>query len=86
MREILEQYWYGILGATVAVVGLWVLFRPTTSERPRIVGFMFFGPFWPLINGYLTRRGGFTRRELIGWGIVLLVIILAIIFGPRRGL
>jgi hypothetical protein len=86
LSEIFVEYWYAIVGALIAVVALWFLFRPGTAKRPRILGWMMFGPFWPLIDGYLTRRGGFTRRELIGWAIVLLVMVLAAIFAPRRGI
>ena len=57
MSEIFVEYWYAIVGALVAVVALWFLFRPGTAERPRIMGYMMFGPLWPLIDGTPYRVG-----------------------------
>lgn len=88
MTEFFSQYWYAIVGAVVGAWGLgilWMLARPGGAERHRVAGFLMLDPFWPFVGGYLSRRGGLTRRELIGWAVVILVMILAFIFGPRRG-
>lgn len=61
----------------------WLLTRARSTERPQFAGFLMFGPLWPTINGYFSRRGSLTRRELWGWGVVAIIIVLAVIFGPR---
>jgi hypothetical protein len=45
---------------------------------------------WPLLIDWLRKdpkRPGtfFTKRELIGWAVVLLIVVLAIIINPARG-
>ena len=45
---------------------------------------------WPLLFDWLQKdpkRAGvlFTKRELIGWGLVLLLVVVAIIINPARG-
>jgi hypothetical protein len=88
MDEFFSRYWYAIVGTILGALGigmLWVLSRPGGAERHRLIGFLTFGPFWPFVGGYFSRRGGLTRGEVIGWAAVLVVMVLAIIFGLRHG-
>lgn len=88
MPQFFVEYWYAIVGVVLGALGigmLWVLSRPGGAERHRIAGFLTFGPFWPFVGDYFSRRGGLTRREVIGWGIVLIVMVLAVVFGPKPG-
>jgi hypothetical protein len=88
MSELITKYWYLAVGVGLgafSVMAFWLLSRNTSEEKPHFAGFLMFGPFWPSVNSYFARRGGLTRRELFGWGVVAAVIVLAIIFGPRRG-
>jgi hypothetical protein len=62
---------------------LFFALRPRNEGKSRRLASLFlFGPFGPTIDSYLAKRGGFTKREWIGWGIVVLVGILAIVFTP----
>jgi hypothetical protein len=88
MAQFFVEYWYAIVGIVVGALGigmLWVLSRPGGAERHRITGFLMFGPFWPFVGPYFSRRGGLTRREVIGWVVVLIVIVLAVVLSPDRG-
>jgi uncharacterized membrane protein len=88
MAQFFAQYWYAIVGLVLGVLGigmLWVLSRPGGTERHRITGFLMFGPFWPFVGSYFSRRGGLTRREVIGWAIVLIVMVLAVVLSPKPG-
>ena len=88
MSEFITKYWYLAIALALSafsLVAFWLLSRHASEEKPHFAGFLVFGPFWPSINTYFSRRGGLTRRELWGWGIVAAIMVLAIIFGPRRG-
>jgi protein-S-isoprenylcysteine O-methyltransferase Ste14 len=82
--DMLERYWYiAILGVVVALT-LWFAVTlgrgrsPDAEKGP--IGWIVFGPFWPRVDQYFSRRGGFSRREWLGWGVVLLLMIGAILF------
>jgi hypothetical protein len=88
MFELIAKYWYLAVAAALgafSLVAFWLLSRQASEEKPHFAGFLMFGPFWPSINSYFSRRGGLTRRELWGWGLVAAVMVLAISFGPTRG-
>jgi hypothetical protein len=88
MSEFVAKYWYLALAAGLGAFSLaafWLLSRHASEEKPHFAGFIMFGPFWPSVNSYFARRGGLTRRELWGWGIVAAIVVLAVVFGPRRG-
>ena len=88
MADFITKYWYLAVGVGIGALSLgafWLLSRNASEEKPNVAGFFMFGPFWPALNNYFARRGGLTRRELWGWGIVAAIMVLAIIFGPRRG-
>ena len=88
MSELIAKYWYLAVAVGLGAFWLaafWLLARHASDEKPHFAGFLMFGPFWPSVNSYFARRGGITGRELWGWGIVAVIIVVAIIFGPRRG-
>jgi hypothetical protein len=83
--DFLTQHAYLLLGLALGEFGVWLTFfraRRTSREVPVGIGRIVWGPFWPSLSNYLAKRGGFTRREWIGWGIVLLIALLAIFFPP----
>ena len=82
--EFLERNWYVILPAALGLLAIWLVLRPRKEgdRSPRTSTLLIFGPFGPAIDRYLAKRGGISKREWFGWGIVLLVAILAIIFAP----
>jgi hypothetical protein len=81
--ELIERYWYLILGATIGVIALWLVLGGRRKEgQTRVSSILIFGPFGPAVDRYLAKRGGITKREWIGWGIVVLVAVLAIAFTP----
>jgi hypothetical protein len=87
MDELLSKHTYLLLGVLLGAAGVaWGFYRATRERANGKRDYSFFGPF----AGYLERRGGFTRRELIGWGVVigfmLVAIALTVITGlGRRG-
>ena len=83
--SILEHYWYLIFAVAAGLFAIWmVLFRSRKGDAgtSRGMSWLFFGPFGPAVDRYLNNRGGLTRRELIGWGIVAVIMVLAILFAP----
>ena len=85
--ELIERYWYLAAGILGGAAWLWLFFvwRRRPEESKGMVGFLLFGPFLPVFDAYLRKRGGLTRRELIGWGAVVLIAVVAIILTPSRG-
>jgi hypothetical protein len=82
--EFLERNWYMVIPVALGLLAIWlVLRRPRDQDsKPRLTSLLIFGPLGPAVDRYLAKRGGITKREWIGWGIVLLVAVLAIIFAP----
>jgi hypothetical protein len=83
--EFLERNWYVIFPAVLGVLAIWLVLRRPKDDpgKPRTASLLIFGPFGPTVDRYLAKRGGFTKREWIGWGIVLLIAVLAIVFAPH---
>ena len=82
--DTLERYWYLALLVLVGAVWLWFAVSLGRGRSPNaargIVGWFAFGPFWPRVDDYFSRRGGFTRREWFGWGVVLVLMFGAVLF------
>jgi hypothetical protein len=81
-----ERYWYLAVLIILAAVFVWlIVVRSRTGGAPRSnAGCFSFGPFWPTVDRYLNRRGGFSPREWLGWGMVLLVAMIAVVFFLSR--
>lgn len=86
--DISETAW--IIGAVIAaLLGIagWVFLiahykkkLPTTSKKDRIIGFLFFGPAFNLVQKDLARRGyKLSRRELIAVYVFLVIFALGIV-------
>ena len=78
------EYGYLIIGIVIGVVVIYVLYITVSSKNDNVqkrgvIGRFAWGPFWPPINKYLKERGGLSKREKIGWAIVALIMLLAII-------
>jgi hypothetical protein len=85
--DLLERYWYlavGILGGS-AWIWLYFVWRRRPEGSGGVLGFLLFGPLLPAVDSYLKKRGGLTRREWIGWGIVVIVMAAAIAFTVITG-
>ena len=84
--ETLERYWYLAALIVGAAVLLWLIVVRSRNGGPnaprRTAGWFAFGPFWPTVDRYLSHRGGFTRREWLGWGVVLLIMVAAVVIFP----
>ena len=83
----MERYAYLIVGVTLGVlylVGIYLYQR----RRPQTGGarsWLSYVLLWPLVlDADKDKREGrfLTKREWLGWGVVLLVIVLAILFAP----
>ena len=87
MGEFLTNHAYLLIGLVVGAFGVWAMFlRPRRdSDDRRPLSLLVWGPFAPYISHYLARRGGFTRREIIGWCIVLVIALVAVFLTPSRG-
>ena len=86
---IIERYWYLLVVIAVGALAIWLVAsasRNHGSGARRGLGWFAFGPFWPAVDRYLARRGGFTRREWVGWSVVLIVVIIAIVFTSVTGI
>src|SRR4030042_3836778 len=72
-----------VLGFAVWAL-LFRLFRhhpPAQSRASRVTGYTLFGPFWPTIEKYMSKRGWkLSEREMLGWLLVFLLMIAAILF------
>lgn len=70
---------YAIYIFLVAVgFGLWALLfwfqRRSSSRMHKMVGWVFIGP----LHDYMERRGyRLSKRELVGWGLVAIVMVAA---------
>jgi len=79
------EYWWlvvVVLGGA-GVVLIWVVLA--RSGRRSRLGYLMLGPLWPSVNDYFARRGGFTRRESIGWVVVALLMVGAFVFTKLAG-
>lgn len=92
MEEKLLAYWplaFVCLIGVAFVVGLVLYARsPRSGDGFRLRWHYVF--LWPLVIDWLQKdpkRAGvlFTKRELVGWGIVVLLVVVAIIVNPARG-
>ena len=90
MATFLRTYWFLFVVVAIGIGGLlWVVYRSAALKGDEArFGVTDYLMLWPLLltkreNGKLVRRD-FTRRELIGWGVVLAIMVLAMIFGSDR--
>ncbi len=78
----MNTYWFilvGVLVGLATVALLYVITKPKQSRPRGVIGWLSFGPFWPSVNRYLVQRGGLTKRETIGWVVVLLFVFVAVL-------
>lgn len=76
------EYLYLIIGLVLAAVVMYffyIFFRGKDSKSRSASGWFMWGPFWPRIDDYLKKHGGLTKREIIGWIIVFLIMVLAVL-------
>jgi hypothetical protein len=92
VRDVLRNSGLIVLVIGLGVIGLiaaWLLARRSSASRkPRQL--LDYVLVWPLLfdreRERDSQRAGrlFTKRELIGWGVVVALIILAVIFTGRE--
>jgi hypothetical protein len=87
--ELFRHYGYLIGGCVLGIVGwclaVWYIKRTPAPDYRRFKWhYVLVGPFlFDLLHAEIAKRGQLvTRRELIGWGIVLIIIIVAIFINP----
>ena len=83
MIEFFAQYWYlclAIVFVTSALTILWWRVQRGSGKQPGLLEFLIFGPM------VLLSRRDLTHRELLGWAIFVVIMVLAIVFvGSGRG-
>lgn len=79
----MSEYRYLIIGIVIGIVAIYVLYitvsKKNNNPKHSALGWFAWGPFWPSINKYFKERDGLSKREKIGWAIVALVMLLAIL-------
>jgi len=90
MGTFLRTYCYALaLGACGIGFLIWVLYRSAEREgEDARFGVSDHLLLWPLLltkrkDGKAVRRG-LTRRELIGWTLVAIIMLLAVLLTPSR--
>lgn len=93
MQAALITYWPLVLVCVIGVALIVTLVLYARKSEPvREIRFKWHYLFlWPLLFDWLQKdpkRAGvlFTKRELIGWGLVLLLVVVAIIINPARSI
>jgi hypothetical protein len=86
----MERYAYLIAAVGLGIVGLGVvyLYQRHRSQAGAKQTWLSYLLIWPLIlDADKSKRDGrfLTKREWLGWGLVLLLIALAILFTAPRG-
>lgn len=78
MSQLLSDNWYIFVLIGTGVLGLWfglsVLGQRSDNHTPRKWS-LIWGPFAPAIGSYLLKRGGFTKREKLGWLFVAFLML-----------
>jgi hypothetical protein len=75
----MSEFAFAVLAfATLGLIGSYVVIRQSRKTGRRSVWSYIL--IWPLILERESKedRGLFTKRELIGWGLLLLLIVLAV--------
>jgi hypothetical protein len=86
-ENFIERHLYELIVVGLIVLGLvggYFAFR--RYARVGKHGFWDYVFIWPLLMGRKTRDGtrvprDFTKREVIGWGIVIALGVVAVVFG-----
>jgi len=84
----MREYAYSIAGVALGVIFLIAMYlhhrHRSRTESGR--SWMSYLLLWPLIlDADKDKRGGrfLTKREWLGWGLVILIAVLAIVFTPN---
>jgi hypothetical protein len=84
--EFFERWGYGIV-IGLAFLGVLAYVVATTRRDPETGMYRVDPMLFGFMASYIKRRGGLTRREVFGWGIVLLLGVVfgvvALTSGPR---
>lgn len=87
--EWIRHYGFAIAGGVLGVVGwclaVWYMkHTPAPNYRRFKWHYIFIGPFlFDVLHTEVAKRDRLlTTRELIGWGVVLIVIVVAIFINP----
>jgi hypothetical protein len=86
----MERYAYLIaaVGLGILYLGAIYLYQRRRSQAGTGHSWLSYVLVWPLIldADRAKREGRFlTKREWLGWGLVVLIVIVAIVLTPNRG-
>jgi peptidoglycan/LPS O-acetylase OafA/YrhL len=77
--EWFERWGIGLIAGLV-VLGMVVYAIVTTKRDPESGMYRVDPRFFGFMSGYVQRRGGLTRREVLGW-LFVLALVSAIVVG-----
>lgn len=85
MDSISSKYWMTYILIILVVVLLWIaVFRffhvsnDKHETKRKLIGISIFGPLWLGVHSYMQDHGWrLTHREIIGWILVIILMILA---------
>ncbi len=81
----METYWYIGVGAFALLIWAVLFFRlfgtnETRNENRKALKLILFGPWYWVLKDREGKGYIFTKREWIGWGIVLGAIAVALVY------
>lgn len=76
--EFLVRYWYVIFGVAGVVVWLLLFLNRDRIKSPWLRAAFGLSLEDPLLKAAMQGRKDFTKRELWGWGVVVVIGIVAI--------
>jgi len=87
--EWFERWGYGLLGG-LAFLGMVAYLVATTKRDPETGMYRVEPTLFGFLASYIRKRGGLTRREVLGWAFVLalmsVIVIGSLITGVARSL
>ncbi len=78
MLQFFEDNWLFLLALTVGIGGLWLgvtANRQQSDSRAPWKRYLIWGPFAPAVDNYLAKRGGYSKREILGWLFVVFLLL-----------
>ena len=82
MSQFFANNWAWILAVAIGSLGSWLTFKRSKESQGgvlRLIRLLVWGPFAGPVEGYNSKRQGFSRREKYGialLGLLMLVVLV----------